>query len=65
MLMDSREVKKQIERALLSISRLQPDYTGVTEMKLSWRGGHITGGILKKNDQDLDWESLSKFRNGK
>jgi len=60
-----KAVKRQIGGALLSICRLQPDYTGVTELKLIWREGHLAGGILKQNDQDLDWEGLSKFGIGK
>ena len=60
-----KEVKRQLGQALLAICRLHPEYTGVTEMKLKWHNGHLTGGILKQNDQDLDWEGLSKFGNGK
>ena len=61
-----KEVKRQIERALLSICRLQPDYEGVTDLKLRWRKGHLTGGVLRQSDQDLDWDSLSQFGgNGK
>lgn len=56
-----KEVKRQIESYLLILGGQQPAYTGTTTLKLKWREGHLTGGILKESEQALDWVGLSDY----
>ena len=55
--------KIQIEQFLLVLVRNDLDFTGVVDMKLKYRLGRFTGGIVNKSQQDLDWVGLSEFLN--
>lgn len=60
--MHYKDAKRYMERALLKLLRLPADYTGVTEVKLSWKDGSITTGIIKEKDTPMDWHGLSNLK---
>lgn len=57
-----KDNKRDIERALKVLCNLPFDFTGVSELKLSWRQGSLCGGILKERDSELNWKKLTDMR---
>ncbi len=56
-----KEVKRQITGFLLILSRKQPSFTGIIDLKLRVREGSLTGGVVKESEEDLDWIGLSEY----
>ena len=56
-----KEVKRQITGFLLILSRKTPSYTGIIDLKLRVREGSLTGGVVRKSEEDLDWVGVSDY----